>query len=308
MIKVSVIVPIYNSESTLPGCLGNLVFQTLKEIEIILIDDASTDGSLKIMNDCKMQFPDKVKVIHSNTNRGAGGARNIGLSEATGEYIGFVDSDDIVDVTMYEKMYQKATEGNFDIVDGGFLDVKNKKGILFTSDKETGDLDSEKRSRLISTGGYIWSKIFRASMLKDEEFVFRENCILEDSEWLMYAFVCAKRIGTVQEILYKYSFNEASLTIRKPTAKYYESCIHTIEAIDKKRQKVIEKEIVEAMEYSMIQLFSYALNVSIFLNEKKWISDLSKKYHEYIKIPLKDNVFAMNKIPELDRSILEKNL
>ena len=98
---VSIIVPVYNAERYLTECLGNIVNQTLQNIEVILVNDASTDGSLSLMRECEHQYPDKVRVIDSKENLGAGGARNLGIKMARGEYIGFADSDDMVDVTMY---------------------------------------------------------------------------------------------------------------------------------------------------------------------------------------------------------------
>ena len=91
MPKVSVIMPVYNSERTLIDSLSSLVNQTLTDIELILVNDYSTDNSLKILADCEAQFSDKVLLINLNENHGAGGARNIGLSYASGDYIGFME-------------------------------------------------------------------------------------------------------------------------------------------------------------------------------------------------------------------------
>lgn len=117
MPKVSVIMPVYNSEPTLVDSLSSLVNQTLSDMELILVNDCSTDGSFNILSDCESQFSDKVLLINLDENHGAGGARNIGLSYASGDYIGFMDSDDIATPDMFEKMYTKAISGNYDIVD-----------------------------------------------------------------------------------------------------------------------------------------------------------------------------------------------
>ena len=100
--KVSVIVPVYNAEKYLIERVGNLLNQTLDEIEIIFIDDASTDGTLSILEAAKNQFPNRVRVLSHKENKGPGAARNMGLAVASGEYIGFYDADDVIDVTMYE--------------------------------------------------------------------------------------------------------------------------------------------------------------------------------------------------------------
>ena len=114
MIKVSVIVPVYNVEEYLEKCLDTLVNQTLKEIEIIVINDGSPDNSQKIID----KYAKKYKTIKAYTkeNGGLSDARNYGLTKANGEYIAFIDSDDYVSIDMYEKIYQKAKSGNFDMV------------------------------------------------------------------------------------------------------------------------------------------------------------------------------------------------
>ena len=104
-IKVSVIVPVYNVESYLEECLESLVNQTLKDIEIICINDASTDNSLQILKEYKKKYSKLIQIIDLKKNVGLGYARNNGLDKAQGEYIAFVDSDDYVDVTMCEKTY-----------------------------------------------------------------------------------------------------------------------------------------------------------------------------------------------------------
>lgn len=116
MIKVSIVVPVYNVEKYLKKCLDSLVRQTLEEIEIILVNDASPDKSDIIMEQFRERYPDKIKCIYLKENLSQGGARNQGIKIATGEYITFVDSDDYVDVTMCEQLYKKAEETGSDIV------------------------------------------------------------------------------------------------------------------------------------------------------------------------------------------------
>ena len=107
MIKVSVIVPVWNVEKYLEKCLDSLVNQTLKEIEIIVVNDESPDNSQKIIDKYVKKYPKKIKAL-SQKNGGQGSARNHGLKYATGEYIGYVDSDDYIEKNMYELMYNKA--------------------------------------------------------------------------------------------------------------------------------------------------------------------------------------------------------
>lgn len=253
-VKVSVIVPVYNAAATLPACLGNLVHQTLSDIEIILIDDASTDGSLPILFDCERSFPDKVILIPSDKNRGPGGARNLGLSYASGEYIGFVDSDDIPDISMYEKLYLTATSGGYDIVDGAFYHEEKNILHLFTPDDCLGELNAQKRSTLISGGGYLWSKLFHRNLFTD--LSFRENTILEDMEVLMLLFKRAKTLGSIKDTLYKYCYYPSSASkITNPT-RYHQAVRDAMGAVYNTLSGYLDyPNIQTAVEYAIIHLY-----------------------------------------------------
>ena len=113
--KVSVIIPVYNTEEYLAQCLNSLVRQTLDDIEILVVDDGSTDGSLKIAKEFEAANPSKIRVL-AKENGGQASARNMALKHATGEYLGFVDSDDWVDTAMYQQMYDVAVREDADIV------------------------------------------------------------------------------------------------------------------------------------------------------------------------------------------------
>ena len=109
MSKVSVIIPVYNAQDYLERCLFSVCNQTLEDIEIICVNDASTDKSINILNQYAQKYSN-IKVIDCKVNGGESKARNIGLEKATGEYLGFVDNDDEIDLDFYEKLYKKAKE------------------------------------------------------------------------------------------------------------------------------------------------------------------------------------------------------
>lgn len=125
--KVSIIVPVYCVEKYLHACVDSLLAQTLEDIEIILVDDGSPDQSGKIAEDYAKK-DSRIKVIHQS-NAGLGPARNTGMEAATGEYIGFVDSDDWVKPDMFEKLYQAAAQNDADIVVGGYQEVKDGAAV-----------------------------------------------------------------------------------------------------------------------------------------------------------------------------------
>ncbi len=314
MKKVSVIIPAYNCEKTLIQCLGNIVNQTLKDIEVILVNDASTDSTWDIILECEKQFPEIIMAINLEINRGAGGARNVGLMYATGKYIGFVDSDDIIATDMYEKLYDEAVMGNYDIVDCGYYNEEKDLAMVHTSDWLTGDLNSTKRSELIVSGGYLWSRIFRRELLIDSEIRFREKVILEDCEYLMYMFAKAKRVGNVKEILYNYRYFPNSLSKSFNVIKYYDNATAAMDAIYNTMSPLPDYcELKEAVEYAVFQLasfctnlcFGYAKNEKLFSVEKG-LTGIRERINKYISIPYQQNKYIISKISAADLEIMKK--
>ena len=314
MKKVSIIVPVYNAKDTLIPCVGNIINQTLQDIEIILINDCSTDNSLLIMQLLKERFPDKITIIDSPVNLGAGGARNLGLEIASGEYIGFVDSDDIIDTTMYEKLYNKAIETDCDIVDCGFYFEEQDLSIIYTSDELTGTLDSQKRNELIASGGYIVTKLFKSSYIKNHDFVFRNNVILEDSEIIAYVFATAQSIANVKEVLYIYKNYSNSSSKTVDPHKYFNSCYEAMNAIYKKLSPLDNySELKESIEYEILQMYSYAINVSLSFGSKTPdfdVLDHLKKLQTFRNSFISkgyNNKYVKNKISKADLEIMTLN-
>ncbi len=313
--KVSVIVPVYNASEQFSGCIGNLVHQTLEDIEIIFVDDCSTDNSLSILLECQRQYPQKVRVIASPENRRAGGARNLGLDLATGEYIGFVDADDLPDVQMYEKLYAKAKEGDYDMVDGGFVFDKKESLTLYTTDTETGELNNAKRSRLIRIGGYLWSKIVRRSLIEEQHLRFREHVpMLEDADFLDVLFATADSIGNLKEIIYRYKNTEDSLSKNMDRKAYWTSLYTAMEAIYERTHTLKNfKQIRKALDYENIQWYSSAVNscVESYLKEEGYpIIEILEKFRQLkkktVRLPYTDKI--VTSVIELsDRSIMQMN-
>ena len=311
MKKVSVIVPVYNAEKTLPACLGNLVHQTLEDIELILVNDASTDDSAKILNDCKNKFPQKVIFIDLPVNSGPGGARNAGLNAAAGEYIGFVDSDDLADVTMYEKLYNVAIDGNYDMVDGAYYDEGTDTCILMTGDNCTGKLNNEKRSELIAGGGYLWSKLIRRSLF--EHIHFREHAILEDMETLMQLFIFSESIGTTRDIVYKYCSYSGSASKLANPMKYHHSIVDAMNAIVNTLFHLPEFSGVQAaVEYSLIHLYQIGIVNAIkpehqlsIVQQNIFLSELQKIRMQHIHIPYHQNAYIINKVSPEDLALMQ---
>lgn len=212
MIKVSIIVPVHNSEMYLHKCLDSLVNQSLEEIEIILINDNSTDESINILQEYKNRYPNKIILIDSKERQGPGGARNEGLNIASGQYIGFVDSDDYVEIEMFEELYNLAISGNYDMVDCCFENKRVEKFALSTTENTWGKLNIEKRRQLIAYPGFLWSKIIKRNILIENHIRFRENVTYEDMDFLPVVMLYLKSVYATDLLLYYYENNLHSIT------------------------------------------------------------------------------------------------
>lgn len=211
MAKVSVIVPVYNNEEKLENCIKSLVSQNMECVEIILVDDASTDNSLNIMNNYKMIFPN-IKIHHNNSSLGIGVSINIGLSMASGEYIAFADSDDYVSTDMYENMYNSAVKNNYpDIVntlftyadDGDMADfdlITKSKGMLRETKKD--------KTVFYDINPSFCNKLFKRELIGDYKFL--DNCFWEDRAFTYSMLLKSNTVLDISEPnnLYKKNNNE----------------------------------------------------------------------------------------------------
>ena len=227
--KVSIIIPVYNVERYLRTCLDSVVNQTLDGIEIIAVNDGSTDNSLAILEEYRRKYSDRMKVF-TTENHGVSHARNYGLARASGEYIQFVDSDDFIEPQMTEKLYNKAKRDNNDIVICGRYNVYEREHINELN-KEAAKLIYLNRNFILQENKYEfaqilpfpWDKIFRRSLLEGIEFP--EKMRFEDLVFVYKVCCRAKSIGIIDEPLYNYrrttqggflqSFSEQTLDIVK---------------------------------------------------------------------------------------------
>lgn len=215
--KLSIIVPVYNmaADGKLEYCLNSLVNQTIGDYEIIAVDDCSTDESFSILQDYESRFPDKFHAIHSDVNKHQGGAKNIGMKLAEGEWIGFIDSDDWITPDMYERLIKRAEETGADLVGCDYCltnEHSMKVGQLVPNNKpeQSGVLDDEKRRSLILDGGSLVVKIFRRSMIIKNELWFPENIFYEDNALGNSYMVLAKHFEYIPEAMYYYYQHDTS--------------------------------------------------------------------------------------------------
>lgn len=212
MAKVSIIVPVYNVEKYLEKCLTSLVNQTLKDIEIIIVNDGTTDNSQDIIDDFKMRYPRLIKSF-KKPNGGLSDARNFGIKKATGKYIGFVDSDDYIDKTMYEKLFDKIISKDFDMVVSNCYIVTGDKIIEHDSNIKC-DLVSKKAIKKLFIDIYptVWNKLYKKELFEDLDF--KVGVWFEDVEFIYKLLPRLNKIGVVKESLYYYIQRDGSITAK----------------------------------------------------------------------------------------------
>lgn len=246
MTKLSIIVPVYNVEKYLPKCLESLIKQTLKDIEIICVNDGSMDNSLAILKEFASK-DSRIRII-DNQHQGVAKTRNTGIEQSTGEYIGFVDSDDYIDIDFFEKLYNSATKSNSDIAIASILKHKNFFNIYNAKyTKEETAITIQDKIKLCEDKKhfffYAWNKIYHSGFIKENNIKFSEGQIYEDVMFAIKALYYSNKIISVYGTKYHYIEHENSLTKYK----------------DKTGEK--EQDLVKA--YSELQEFCNSKNIEI---------------------------------------------
>lgn len=223
--KLSIIVPVYNmaADGKLEYCLESLVHQTIADYEIIAVDDCSTDSSMEILSAYEKRYPEKFHAVHSEVNRKQGGAKNIGMGLAKGDWIGFIDSDDWVTPDFYERLIRKGEESGADMVgcDYHLTDEHSMKiGQVVHNNKksQTGVLTKEKYKSLILDSGSLVVKIYKRHIILDYPNRFPENIFYEDNAISNSWMLRAKRFEYLEEPLYYYYQHDTS-TVHTITKK-----------------------------------------------------------------------------------------
>lgn len=210
MSSVSIIVPVYNAGIKLERCLESLVNQTEKDIEIIVINDGSTDDSKNIIEEYTVKY--KNIIFIDQENKGIGKTRNIGIKKATGEYITFVDSDDYIKENMLEEYYKYAKKHNFDLVIGSYIKKINNKEIIFENNKfKTGNVKTTPQILYLIEYG-PWAKLYKREMLINNNIYFDEKRKYEDMPFVSKALLKSKLIGQITEPYYYYIIHNNSET------------------------------------------------------------------------------------------------
>lgn len=217
--KVSIIIPVYNTEQLLPRCLESVVAQTLNDIEIICVDDGSTDGSAAVLDEWA-QRDARISVIRQSNGR-QGKARNAAMRVAQGEYIGMIDSDDYIPADYFERLYEATQRADAEVAICGIIKQKqlhNRVVISFTDSKVITDTQQKLSACNCPPDFHPVNKLYRRSMLERLSLRFAEGVQYEDVMFVVRALVECERLVTVPNVAYRYVLNPNSTVKSRQTA------------------------------------------------------------------------------------------
>lgn len=284
---LSIIVPVYNAEKFLDKCITSLLNQTISDIEIILVNDGSTDSSLDICY--KFEQADNRVKVYSQSNSGQSKARNVGLENATGQYIAFVDSDDWVDEDYYEKLVEACERNDAEVSCASILRVRKhsqKFRINYTSEKVITEAQAKIDAARVPDMCYVWNKVYRRSFLDKLNLKFIEGMFFEDVDFVTRAVYFSNKIVTVPGTYYHYWTNGNSTvkTMHKSDKKCrdsLESKKYVLEFFRKHNLTSNSRNLIRCK--SCVKLFGLPI-----MKVYQW--DARKKYYLFGFIPILEKI------------------
>lgn len=275
---ITIIIPCYNAEQYIDRCMSSLEGQTIgmQNLQIILIDDASTDATIEKMMVWQLKYPYQVTILRNQKNSRQGTCRNLGLQRAKGEYIAFLDVDDWVEPDMYEKLYTVAKITQCEVVQCACS--RDEKEIYWTKLKEkyTGKMDrlieidtDEDRGRMIASnllGTYVVTKLYQRDFIEKYQLRFPENLLFEDIYWMGLLNCYASRIGMVEERLYHYYMNPTSVSRVRNRKQNRDICEVNRQLWNTyKERMLLNTGFAKALEYEMLCTYYLTTAKMIFL-------------------------------------------
>ena len=277
--KISIIVPVYNVEKYIDKCLNSLVNQTLKDIEILVINDGSPDNSQSIIDDYVKKYPKIVKSFIKE-NGGQGSARNYGLKHAKGEYIAYVDSDDYVNLDTFEQMYKNAKEFDSDIVICGNNVVSLDNKILSV---ENSIIYNDKDLDILFGHMAVWNKIYKREILINAGCEFRSKVWYEDIDFSVKLLLDNYKITFINEAFYNYLLRPGSTMNNDNVSRNLEITLAFDEMNKYFKEKNIYGDVYEKLEFLAIYHIFIATNVRVITSKvdktiKKSVLDKLNNY------------------------------
>ena len=305
MPKISIIVPVYNVEKYLRKCVDSILNQTFKDFELILVDDGSIDTSGKICDEYNLK-DNRIKAIHKE-NGGLSSARNAGLDIAQGEYIGFVDSDDWVELDMYEELYKICKENDTDvgivgINYGGASEKKKSKKIEIYSNKLILDDLVYNKGKEITWPA--WNKLWLKKVIGESRF--KEGRIYEDGLFLYSLSSKIKKVAKIDYEAYNYRMDNESITRSKISKKQVDFLYNTLDIYkflpSPYKEEMFIRDLIRYTEYILLEMIKQKnINKDIIKEIKKFYNDNFKMVKKENKLSgfLKWKLFVLSKYPKI---------
>lgn len=257
MSKISIIIPVYNSEKYLKECLDSLMSQTFKDFEIIAINDGSTDSSQAILDEYATLYPDCVKSF-SKENGGQGAARNFGLKYASGQYVMFMDSDDYIEQDMLEVLYDAAIANDSDLVICDYNEIDAESNQV-TVKKAIRGVDDDITINYLLSNPSPWNKLIKLDVLKKNNIEFLEHYIYEDLATLPLLAGYSKHITYVEKPLYNYIIHPNSTMRQKVYNQKLDSIFVALEHLDSEfKNRELYHKYADEIEFLYIEHLLYA--------------------------------------------------
>lgn len=291
---LSVIIPVYNVEKYLDECLDSVINQSLMDLEIIIVNDGSTDNSSTIIEKFK-QKDSRIKVINQK-NHGLAAARNAGIEVATGKYITFLDSDDWIDLKMYQMMLEKMEKETADIVSCSVDDNYKNKNIpsLVLNDEVIKNIDVNRTlfftNYLLKEGIVVWNKIYRSKIIKEKSirFVGKEHILQEDIYFNFQYYFYVDTAVNISDILIHYRIRNSSIT----KSKIKDSFDKNLKLIEYMNQYVEYGQYDNQMNNYIAKMAYSLCNTATYHTEGDSISEIKT-----ILIKSRHNKFYCNALP-----------
>lgn len=283
MTKVSVIVPVYQVENYLEKCLNSLVNQTLSDIEILVVDDGSTDNSSQIIADFQNQYPSKIKAF-SKENGGLSDARNYGLDRASGEFIGFVDSDDYVSAFMYEEMYDLAKKHQAQLVICNLQKV-NEYDEVTQRLPQTPHLPEkiilrEHLSVFSDSSYFACNKLFQRHLFDSKRF--KKGVHFEDIQLIPQIVLECKVLAQTQN--YHYQYLERSDSITKKHDIRGLDMLHAVEDVEAVfQQSAYTSQFKYLQDFQILQGVYSFLAYLAFVKDKNVFESMDQYFINFLK-------------------------
>lgn len=305
MFKYSIIIPVYNSENFISDCLNSILCQTYKNFEIILVDDRSTDKSPEICDKFAENYPDNVKVIHCENNGGVAQARNVGLKNATGDYIGFTDNDDRwqFDYAL-DEIDRKLSKSKADMLVYGtslYMDKEQKIVPYGNSFKENMIVNQDcfRSVRMMVKHDFInfavWSKFVKREIIVQNNILFPKNKRNEDTDWLAKVFAKINSVDAYEKDLYLYRIGNDYSQTSKPLQRRHVDDLKNILIENITAASSLESNRRDMIYDFLCQAYTvYLSQIALFKDNKKDVKEMkryafilkcgSKPYVKYLRL------------------------